>query len=61
VSEQCPFYNASIWRGELVRFPGEPGNRCALITSAHSPCRMQIAGRDPDWKTCPRNPEVNGS
>lgn len=39
----------------------EPSNRCALITSAHSPCVMKICGRDPQWSACNRNPEINGS
>lgn len=61
----CPFYNASIMaedRGmgrtslHLVQGPG-PSNRCALITSAHSPCWMEIEEeRTPDWEACPRNP-----
>lgn len=35
----------------------QPGNRCALITSAHSPCAME----SPDWSLCHRNPENNWS
>lgn len=33
------------------------GNRCALITDAHSPCWMEVGeGSNPDWAACPRNP-----
>ena len=33
-------------------------NRCALITSAHSPCWMEVGeNAAPDWAQCPRNPE----
>jgi hypothetical protein len=55
----CPFYGASLTSfGQLVRFPGSPNNRCALITNAHSPCWMEVAeNRAPDWAECPRNPE----
>jgi hypothetical protein len=54
----CPFYGASIHFDHLVRFPGPSGNQCALITSAHSPCWMQLEeGAMPNWTSCPRNPE----
>lgn len=62
----CPFYNAELRvedRGmgrvtnHLVTGPGL-NNRCALITSAHSPCWMEVGeSRAPDWAACPRNPE----
>jgi hypothetical protein len=33
-------------------------NRCALITSAHSPCWMETSEqREHEWARCPRNPE----
>jgi hypothetical protein len=34
------------------------GNQCAIITSAHSPCWMEVSEkRPPDWAECPRNPK----
>lgn len=54
----CPFYGVSLFvlPGGPVLVP-TPGNRCALITSAHSPCWMEIGeNAAPDWETCPRNP-----
>ena len=51
----CPFYGAAIHCGLLV---GIGGNRCALITSARSPCWMEVAEwRPPEWAACPRNPD----
>lgn len=70
---QCPFYGASLVFLELVHehprvdmSPSPflivtPGNRCALITSAQSPCIREIHGRTVEWSQCRRNPEVNGS
>lgn len=44
-----------MYAGEFV--PSQ-GNHCALITSAHSPCWMEVGeGRAPEWTACPRNPE----
>jgi hypothetical protein len=61
---KCPFYGASIHWGRLIvvgRNVNEaylPSNQCALITSAHSPCWMEVGeSRPPDWAACPRNPE----
>lgn len=55
----CPFYGVSLTSfGQLVRFVGSPNNRCALVTSAHSPCWMEVAEHGPpNWAQCPRNPE----
>ena len=52
----CPWYGQSdAFAG---RFVPRQGNRCALITSAHSPCWMEVGEhRNPDWAACPRNPE----
>jgi hypothetical protein len=57
----CPFFGRS-----LNAHPGvEPvliatrGNSCALITTAHAPCYMQVDGAEPEWKNCDRNPVVN--
>jgi hypothetical protein len=67
----CPFYGASTIAlrdpvnlalpapgfGDLVTIH-TGGNRCGLITSAHSPCWMEVGeSRAPDWAACPRNPE----
>jgi hypothetical protein len=60
----CPFYGRSlIVQPEALRTvqTNMPpfilldmlGNRCALIVTSHSPCQMELAGRQPDWKTCP--------
>lgn len=38
--------------------PNEGSNQCALVTRAHSPCIMRIAGLEPDWDKCPRNPVI---
>ena len=58
----CPFYSASLHFERGVNHGGvlsnSGGNQCALITSAHSPCWMEIGeSRAPDWTACPRNPE----
>jgi hypothetical protein len=62
----CPFYGASLGGGGQGLAPsvtahlvvlGE-SNRCALITSAHSPCWMEVAEvKAPEWGKCWRNPE----
>lgn len=62
----CPFYGCSLV--SLDRGHGRvgppafvnlnAGNQCALITSAHSPCWMEVAEQSaPEWAACPRNPE----
>lgn len=66
----CPFYARGIHelpvstgdfphdqRGvEIVLMPN-PGNRCALVTTAHSPCYMEVRENlPPDWSECVRNP-----
>ena len=59
----CPFYGYSLDHNpERLRFSTalnhSGGNQCALITSAHSPCWMEVAeNAAPDWAQCPRNPE----
>jgi hypothetical protein len=59
----CPFYSASLNfkrdanEGGVLFNSG--GNQCALITSAHSPCWMEVSeSRPPEWAACPRNPEA---
>ena len=51
----CPFYGRhTVLRG--AAFPiliAQQGNQCAVITTAYSPCRMEIDGQEPDWRTCP--------
>lgn len=53
----CPFYgHAFISAFGALHATG--GNQCALITSSHSPCWMDVGEhRSPDWSDCPRNPE----
>ena len=56
----CPFYGYSLIFGTVHGTLLVPwaGNRCALITEAHSPCAMEtVEGRAPNWVICPRNPE----
>jgi hypothetical protein len=66
----CPFYGKALYfdqapvpesepiHAALAWFPAARNNRCALITSAHSPCWMEVGeARAPSWPQCPRNPE----
>ena len=58
----CPFYGAALFVSRepepmAVTFP-TMGNQCALITSSHSPCWMEVGeNAAPNWVQCPRNPE----
>lgn len=55
----CPFYGCALHalrEGEVVVMLTN-GNQCALMTSSHSPCRMEIQGAPHQWSECPRNPE----
>jgi hypothetical protein len=56
----CPFYAVGLHfhGGAPVLMPNPNSNQCALITSAHSPCVMEIRRETPDWRVCRRNPEV---
>ena len=45
----CPFYGF-VGRGSF--FMESTGNACAL-TGEHSPCRMEVAGDEPNWDKCP--------
>jgi hypothetical protein len=55
----CPFYGRAYFDPPHIS-PNHPpfllfgthGNQCALVTASHSPCRMEIAGEEPDWKEC---------
>lgn len=54
----CPFYGRAMFYSPVPRsqppfvlFP-QNGNQCALILSSHAPCRMELDGETPDWKTC---------
>lgn len=74
-AQGCPFYGASLVLlslvgqipcvGDVEQSPhlivNRSSNRCALVTSAHSPCVMKISGQEPAWAACARNPENNGS
>ena len=59
----CPFYGHAIAfvNGTHPVMMDTGGNQCALMTGAHSPCRMEIQGARPNWAECDRNPENNGS
>lgn len=48
----CPFYGKSA--SELFRIlTPSGGNQCALVTSRHAPCALEIAGDDhPELKNC---------
>jgi hypothetical protein len=46
----CPFYGYAMV-GDIEISTG--GNQCALIKNSHSPCRMEMEGKTPDWKICP--------
>lgn len=52
----CPYYGKSSPPGNFGIVP-TGGNQCALITEAHSPCRMEIKGDAPDFEHC----ELKGS
>lgn len=56
----CPFYGVELYvnQHDMRMLPPTFGNQCALITSARSPCWMEVAEeREPTWALCPRNPE----
>ena len=59
----CPFYGHAVAfvNGTHPVMMDSGGNQCALMTGAHSPCRMEIGGARPNWGECIRNPENNGS
>ena len=55
----CPFYGRALFGTHFPRENQPPfvlfdqhGNQCAIITGSHSPCRMEIDGEEPNWKTC---------
>jgi hypothetical protein len=59
----CPFYGVSLMRlmpDQAAVLVPTNGNQCALITVAHSPCAMEIAGKDVGWDRCHRNPANTG-
>lgn len=46
----CPFYgHGDTGLGMLI--PTQ-GNQCAVVRIAHSPCRMEMAGRPVEWESC---------
>lgn len=54
----CPFYGRYYFRpGPIHPYPfalmRSVSNQCALITTAHAPCKMETLGLSPDWKLCP--------
>jgi len=55
----CPFYGHALFPAMTARRQDPPfllfasgGNQCALITTAHSPCKMEVEGQEPDWSKC---------
>jgi hypothetical protein len=52
---RCPFYGFHFVPEQKVMVDSN-GNQCALAMSAYSPCQMEIAGNEPYWWLCPRNP-----
>jgi hypothetical protein len=54
----CPFYGRQMYQTGLIGGPrpilliGTNGNQCAIVTTSHAPCRMEIDSEEPDWKTC---------
>jgi hypothetical protein len=61
----CPFYGLTLVLiatspdtvRQLVSTPSG-GNQCGLMTDSFAPCRMEVAGHAPEWRECPRNPEL---
>jgi hypothetical protein len=56
----CPFFARAIHftGGDPFFIDNPTSNQCALITSAHSPCVMELAKATPNWRECHRNPAV---
>jgi hypothetical protein len=50
----CPFYGCALalYSGNAPFFLPTHGNQCALITSSHAPCYMEVEGQKPEWKLC---------
>jgi hypothetical protein len=48
----CPFYGYNALPHHRALF-GSGGNQCALVTTAHASCRLEVyEGREPDLDTC---------
>lgn len=61
----CPFYGHALMMRVIggddavpFRLLNSRGNQCGLIIHAHSPCRMEIAGQEVDWRSCPVVAEI---
>ena len=67
IARACPFYGRHLVSGASVGghystvMVRQFGNQCALITSSHAPCAMEINGAEPRWGLCLRNPDNNGT
>lgn len=57
----CPFYGHAIFLAPsstqrpsppFILF-GQRGNQCAIVTTSHAPCLMEMEGKKPDWIWCP--------
>jgi hypothetical protein len=55
----CPFYGRAMYQTGLIGGPrpilllDTRGNQCAIVTTSHTPCSMEVNGEEPDWKACP--------
>ena len=52
---RCKFYGCAAVKLIKALVP-TGGNQCALVTTAHAPCRMEIDGEEPRLEEC----ELNG-
>ena len=57
----CPFYGRFINAVPQLARTFPESNQCALMTGEKSSCALELAGIDPDWWRCHRNPANNGS
>jgi hypothetical protein len=51
--KNCRYYGHAMYFGLLMPNPGS--NQCALITTAHSPCYLEIEGKPVEWSACRYN------
>jgi hypothetical protein len=51
---RCKYYGQShIVFQRTGKLLGQHGNECALIFSSFAPCKMELAGAEPDEEFCP--------
>lgn len=51
---KCPFYGM-YYSSRVAVFLENSGNQCALITTAHAPCQMEMQRLQPNWRGCEFN------